>query len=136
MKIKISLDNAEAIESALSAVNGKSSVHAFTTAQEIVDAAADAEGRLAGLSIPVSKRQGASAGVLSGGSVVNAYKYKRTATYVRMVRGSQHWFIAFIQKQTLFPNNHGGLYIFLSDSQDSIAVQQLRMQYTVMCKGE
>lgn len=129
--IKITADNAAAIEAALSAVNGKATAHTYTTAQEIIELAKRAESTLFNLLDRKADMKGAVMTATSGGSMPNSYKYSRTVTHVKMERRSADWWLVAVEAGSLFPNQHGGIDMTLTKEQDARAIEVLRKQYYV-----
>jgi len=134
MKLKISdnpTDQAR-IEDALRRVNGQADRHTYSSASEIIAIAQEAEKKLDQLLIPKKNRAGAIATKTSGRKVPRAYKYHRVATYVKLVRGSQEWFLTFVAKVNVFPDNPGrNLLLTLTQEQDKIAIEAFRKGYHV-----
>jgi len=134
MKLKISdnpTDQAR-IEDALRSVNGQADRHTYSSASEILAIAQEAEEKLDRLGLPKKNRAGAVATKTSGSKMPKAYKYSRIATYVKLVRGSQEWFLTFVAKVNVFPDNPGrNLSLTLTQEQDKIVVEIFRKSYHV-----
>lgn len=121
-------DLAAKIEAALAAVNGKADRHAYTTAREIFELAKQAEEKLDSLGIQKAERPGAVMYSISGGSVPNAYKYVRKATWVKLERRPSGWWIVKIE-QAVARKEGGSDSLCLTKAQDEKAVTNFRKQY-------
>lgn len=106
--------NAEAIEAALKAVNGRADKHAITTFSEIAALAERAEKHLDECGISRTNRVGTLRRRTSGGSVAKSYRYKRFATFVELRREKDGWRLIDAEQVELWPNEDGnyGRYIF------------------------
>ena len=104
MKIKIHEKNRAAIQAALSEVNGRATAHT-ATARDVLHLSEFAEAKLA--SVAKKRRVGATAKLVSGGAVANAYKYQRTVTQVSIERGARDWYITAATTRTAWPNESG-----------------------------
>lgn len=130
--IKITADNAVAIEAALSAVNGNATKHTYTTADEIIDLAERAESTLFYMLARKADMKGAVLTATSGGgSMPNSYKYSRTVTHVKMERRSADWWLVAVESGSLFQNQCGGTNMTLTKEQDARAIEVLRKQYSI-----
>lgn len=92
-KIKISVQNAAAIEAALAGVNGRAAAHTFVAAEQVIRCAERAEAMLAALGLPAGARSGATSASVSGDALSRAYKYTRTITSITLTRGGTAWFL-------------------------------------------
>ena len=122
----------EKIETMLKEVNGKSTEHAFTSFNEIFQLALSAERKLEHLNIPKKARNRAFCRAVSSGPVAKAYKCRRNGTRVELVRNSKDWFFTKASHETLWPNQGGNFSVYLTESQDEIAVKHFRSQYYIM----
>ncbi len=132
--IKITTDNAAAIEAALKAVNGKALQHAYAVAYEIEGLAEDAEKQLESLGLPKSGRVGASWTQTSGGKVSNSYAKKchsRTATAVRLERRSTGWFLIEAKKVEVGQSGGGAGLLTLTQAQADDATRRFRARFAV-----
>ena len=128
--IKINANNATAIEAALSAINGRATAHAYTSAAEIIAIASNMEKRLETLGISKKDRPGARAHSVSGGRVANAYKYSRQGTSVTIARQGADWYLTHIAAWTVYKEG-GSTTLELTPAQDAAAVRELRSAYSV-----
>lgn len=128
--IKVTAANATAIETALAAVNGKATAHAYTTAQEIIDLAERAESQLEGLGIIKSARSGAVLISASGDAVPNSYKYSRIGTRIELRRKSSDWYLTDAAQWTIYKTG-GSTQMVLTKAQDELAIAALRKQYSI-----
>jgi len=134
LKLKISDNPADQakIEDALRRVNGRATCHTYSSASEIIAIAKEAEEKLDQLGLPKKYRSGVVAEKTSGSKVPKAYKYNRIATYVKMKRGSRNWFLTFVAKVNVFPDNpERNLSLTLTQEQDKIVVEIFRKSYHV-----
>jgi hypothetical protein len=129
--IKITTANKGAIESALLAINGKATVHAFTRSSELQSAANAAEAQLAKLGLPVSARKGAIVLVASGQKLPSAYKYKVRVTHATIVRGATGWTLTELSSVQTW--HGGGSMLVLTAAQDERIVAGVRNSYRI-CK--
>jgi hypothetical protein len=136
MKIKITSTtdlNAlnASLASALASANGKASAHTASIS-DLIDAAAAAERQLAALGLPPSRRVGAQASHVSGGSVPNSYKFRRRVTYSTLTRGASDWFLTFCTSADAWPSVGGGTSILIPASADEYLVAKFRDRYAVI----
>lgn len=134
--IKVTADNATAIEAALAEVNGKATAHAYTTVQEIIEIAERGEKKLESLGVIKSARKGAGVWATSGGMVANSYKYSRTVTHVKLERRSADWWLVEVSTASLFPNQGGMFHTRLTEAQDQMAIAALRKEYGIIKTAE
>jgi len=138
MKLKISdnpTDQAK-IEDALRSVNGTASCHTYSSASDILAIAQEAEARLDQLGLPKKDRTGAVATKTSGSKMPKAYKYRRIATYVKLVRGSRDWYLTCALKVEIYPDTPDRrLSIILTEEQDKLAVETFRKSYHVQASS-
>jgi len=128
-QIRIDPANANSIEAALKAVNGKATAHTYTAYAEIKNLADFGERRLERMEVPKSGRAGASVTGVSGDKMPNAYKHARQATVARVERRSAGWYLAHVGEATLWPQQGGGLRLSLTATQDADAVRRFRSTY-------
>lgn len=129
--VLITETNAEAIEFALTAVNGRATAHCYTTFGEIRDEAERAERKLSDLLEAKSKRVGARYISQSGGKVASSYRHSRAITRVTLKRGAKGWYLEAVAQGLLWPNETGGAYLRLTPAQDCAIVAAVRQRYTV-----
>ena len=128
--IKITPDNAQAIESALHDVNGRSTSHAYTKYAEIAAVADDAEKTLGELLFK-KDFSGAVWRETSGSVVANCYRGTRNGTAIAIERRSAAWFLVEIGQVPLFTNGGGRGHLTLTLLQDAAATAKLRARYSV-----
>ena len=120
-----------ALAAALAHANGKASAHTADLT-DLVEAAADAEQQLVALGLPPSRRVGAQASHISGGSVPNSYKFRRRVTYSTLTRGASDWFLTFCTSADAWPSVNGGTSILIPASADEYLVAKFRDRYSVI----
>jgi hypothetical protein len=130
--IKLTIDNADAIVTALKAVNGKAKEHTFTTASHVIELADLAEGRLDKLGIPKAMRQGARYMAESGEILPARYQYAATTTMVRIDRRSGAWWLTMVQASKLYPKSRPASDLFLTAAQDAHAIEVMRRAYAII----
>jgi hypothetical protein len=128
--LKITAENAQAIEDALREANGRAAEHTYTTYEEIEKIAARAERLLGGYISAVARYAGARYKSTSGGSVPNAYKFTRTATAVTLERRKAGWYLTEIRPTKIYKKG-GNEALLLTPEQDAEAVVNLRKGYQV-----
>jgi len=103
--IKITRQNATAIEAALRAVNGMATAYTFSTYFEIEATAAEAERRLSELGIAKSRHVGSMFACTSGSAVPGAYAKKgalRVVTRIAIERRPAGWYLTKISRAEVF----------------------------------
>jgi len=134
MKLKISdnpIDMAK-IDEVLQSINGEASMHTYSSASEIIAIAQQAEAKLDRLLLPKKYRAGAVAEKTSGGKMPTSYGYRRIATRVELTRGARDWYLTYVLRIEVFPDNPGRhLFLILTQEQDKIAVENFRKSYHV-----
>lgn len=128
--IKVTEENAAAINAALKTANGKATGHTYTEFSSIAHIAALAEKKLETLLGGKASWTGAVVNDRSGDELPNAYKYKRICTSVKIVRKSTCWVLESVKAVDGY-NNMVKLHITLTKDQDEIAVKRVRASYTV-----
>jgi hypothetical protein len=131
MKIKIVEENAEKIEAALKAVNGRATGHTFTDFSSIEEVAEKAEEALDDLDMPASYRRGARYCADSGSPVANAYQSARKGTHITIERGTKGWYLVAVETRWLYPDQGGQSWLYLTEGQDEALVKRLRRNYTI-----
>lgn len=129
--IKIDINNKDKLEAELKAVNGKAWDHAFTLFGELAECMAAAEKGLAGLQIPTYLRTGAVWQEASGQAMPKAYRWPRSATWIRLLRKQTGWFLTDVQPCKIYASG-GYRRLYLTQEQDEFAVQALRKQYSLL----
>lgn len=127
----VNVNDVVAIEVALKRINGKSVAHTYTTHFEIDHVAAAAEQKLQTLGLPKADRIGAKVVATSGEKVPNAYKYSRQATIVILLRKSSGWFLVDTAGTDLYPGQHGGSKVILTQRQADKAHEVFARQFSV-----
>lgn len=128
--IRIIEKNKAAIVSALAAVNGKATAHAWTTYADIEYLSKVAEKQVIDLVGSQKAAVGARMTATSGGKVANAYRYSRSGTWAVIDRRSTGWFLISVDHRTLYLSG-GTRELILTAAQDRRAVEVLRTKYTV-----
>ena len=132
--LKITPENAAAIEAALAKVNGRGSRYAiarFDGCDGVNAEAYRAERKLEALGIPKSKRAGARFEVCSGGSVAKNYPYPRNVTSLVLLRRGPGWYLVEARGHALFSDQTGYGRLSLTAGQDAAAVALFRKAYEV-----
>ena len=120
MKIKL-----EKCAAALAAVNGDARAHTYTP-YTLDQVAARAEAQLDALGLTQAQRAGAVVHCTSGGSVPNAYKYRRALTRATLTRTSGGWWLTAAS----CVNGWAGFEaLYLTEQQDAAAIAHLRKGY-------
>jgi hypothetical protein len=128
--IKITAENAGAIEAALANVNGRASAHTFTAFDQIEALALRGEEKLEELGIPKSARNGAIYDASSGGSVAKRYKSARLITLVQLQRKTAGWYLVAVGVATVWPSGYTGKTgLTLTAEQDVLAFAVFRENY-------
>jgi hypothetical protein len=130
--IKITTENAAAIEAALAAANGRATEHTYTDFDEIAYLAKEAEKSLHRLLGAERHFKGAQYLSVSGAEVPKSYKYRRNATAVKIERKGAGWYL--IAAWGVLVDYRGGRRdtLDLTSQQDQRAVERLRSGYSVM----
>ena len=129
MKIKINDKNIAALQAAVEKSNGSATAHTFRSWHSLLECARQAEAKLDHLGLKKGSRAGAIATATSGGSIPNAYKYKRVTGIAVMVRGSSAWFLVDLSTAESFRRTAGDTYISLTAAQDAEVTAKFRAQY-------
>jgi len=130
--IKVEYKNSAAIETALRAVNGKRDSHTFYLSHQIDRIAAEAEEKIAALSIAKKYRAGATYVAQSGEELPSAYKYAAATTTVTIARTSGGWYITDIKASTLYPRSKPVRSLHITQEQDAIAIAAIRNGYQII----
>lgn len=133
--IRICIENSNAIEAALKAINGRASVHAYTSMYEIEQIAIAATAALTSI-LPVKDHVGAEYASTSGDKMPNAYARKgwapRSCTRIVISRRASGWFLIDIRVEYVYPSSHGASYLRLTPDQDEKARTRFATQYSVI----
>ncbi|MES2999482.1 MAG: hypothetical protein V4787_02225 [Pseudomonadota bacterium] len=113
--IKISLEDAEAIEVGLRSANGKATNHVLTTVAQIIMWAERCEKKLESIQIPQDKREGA---VFKVTAEKTGYRFGRKGTVVQIVRGPVDWFLISARREEM-PRNGRQDSMKLTTEQDA-----------------
>jgi len=130
--IKIEYKNHAIIESELRAINGKKGSHTFYLSHQIDRIAAEAEEKIAALSIAKKHRAGATYVAQSGEELPSAYKYGAATTTVTIARTSGGWYITDIRASTLYPRSKPARSLHITQEQDAIAIAAIRNGYKII----
>ncbi len=133
MKIKVEQKNAEIIESALKAVNGRATQHTYTGFYQIDAVAAFGEKDVLALVGSKKAAVGAVVESTSGMKVSNAYAKRarvRVGTTVTLERCATGWFLVGVAAAEIFQEG-GKDRLTLTEAQDAAAGARLRSQYRV-----
>jgi hypothetical protein len=128
--IKIDHKNADKIEAALKAVNGKSTAHTFTTFGFVSMHAIDAKYRLETIGLAKKYQRHARVVCASGHPLPSAYKYPRAATELVFVFGATGVFLESVRSVAIYADG-GKTTVTLTAEQDAQAVATLRKRYTI-----
>jgi hypothetical protein len=132
--IRITEANADAIEAALKAVNGRTETWAYTAFIEIENLSKTAEAHLEALGLPKAQRAGARWVETSGCAVANSCAKNgssRAATRVTLERRAIGWFLLYACATTISAGGGGKGALILTAKQDAEAVRRLRASYSV-----
>jgi hypothetical protein len=129
--IKITTENAAAIEAALKAVNGKAIMHTITTYAEVAREIGYGEKRLEDLGLPKAARGGAVFMTWSATLLPNAYRYMATGTELRLERRSGAWWLADVGTWQFGSKTSTKRRMTLTPAQDAKAIEVLRREYSV-----
>ncbi|KAA0677636.1 hypothetical protein [Roseomonas genomospecies 6] len=121
-RIKITAENADALEAALKAGQGRAQVNTFSV-ERLVRVAEKAEEELADL-LPKAERKGARFVRRDAGPAANAYSYKQGATKVTIERGSSAWYLLDIERVEAHPRQPGLSDLLLTPAQKAEAVRR------------
>lgn len=130
LNIKVTKENTSAIESALKAANGRAKGHTYTVYSEVEGIANAYEKKVIALVGAKARAIGAKVSFQSGDELPNAYKYKRLVTVGAIERRASGWFLISLGCVEGY-NEAGREKLVLTKSQDGVAIEQLRKQYSV-----
>jgi hypothetical protein len=83
------------------------------------------------LGLPKKKRIGAGFTFESGRKLPSSYKYRRTITRARLVRGAREWFVREISTVEVWPSFGGGSLLMLTQSQADCVVSEFKKKFRV-----
>jgi hypothetical protein len=127
MKIKVTSNK---LPGALALANGKCTAHTARLS-DFHEAALRAEAELSGLKLPKRKRIGAGFVFESGKKLPSSYKYRRTITRARLVRGARDWFLSEISTVEVWPSCGGGSILILTQSQADCAIAEFKQKFRI-----
>lgn len=130
---RVVAENRSTIFEALAGVNGRATSHAYCTYDDIENLAEAAEKALVGLGMSRRDRAGAVYVSTSGSPVANAYKYRRTATRVTLLRRPGGWYLEHIEGALIYAQGGGRATLTLTPEQDARVVEVRRERYVVRC---
>ncbi len=130
MKIKVTSNK---LSHALASANGKCTAHTARLS-DFSEATLQAEMELADLKLPKKRRIGAEFIFESGSKLPSSYKYRRTITRARLVRGARNWFVSEISTVEVWPSVGGGSLLFLTQSQADCAIAEFKEKFRVIAK--
>ena len=100
--MKIRIDKQQEIQAALDAVNGRATRHVIGH-PTCVAVAQRAEKWLESRGCPKKARKGTRVEFTPEGPSASSYGYTCKSTWVRLERGSQHWFVTAAAEETIYP---------------------------------
>jgi hypothetical protein len=130
MKIKVTSNK---LPGAIALANGKCTAHTARLS-DFLGSALRAEMELADLKLPKKRRIGAEFVFESGNKLPSSYKYRRTITRARLVRGARDWFVTSICTVEVWPSCGGGSLLSLTQSQADCVVSEFRQKFRVIEK--
>lgn len=110
-------------------VNGKSTAHTYTTADEVIKLATLAENKVVDLLGSQKAAFGTVAFSKSGCAVANAYRNTRIGTVVILRRHSTGWFLTNTAQCILFKEGGFEIKLRLTAEQDTQPIEVLRRKY-------
>jgi len=128
--IKVTRNNATAIEAALREVNGKATAHTFSDYFEIEATATEAERRLSELGIAKSRHVGARLACTSGG----AYAKKgalRVVTRIAIERRQSGWYLTKVSREW-FQQGGGPGQLYVTAAQRDEAWANVAAKFVVL----
>lgn len=100
--MKISMTSPAKITAAIATAEGRATARCVT-AEDIIDAAADAESNLKDAGVLRTMRQGAVARL----GPANSYEYAAEGTYATLTRGGKSWFLTDIRRRYVGATAYG-----------------------------
>lgn len=132
--IKITAENAAAIEAALAEGNGRARAHTFTCAAEIIHEAEAAESQVADLDLPQSKRAGARYIAYSCTSTLpTSYRYSAIGTRVTLRRRTGGWYLESVGRYDIY-SGHGSApkdRLYLTQEQADEVTRRFQARFSV-----
>jgi len=127
-KIKISSDNRDKVEAALSLVNGRST--SFTiTSYEAVCMVVDRCSKM--LCLPKKAWIGIDMVYVPAGPSAKAYKYAAKSTQLTLKRGSTDWFLEHVAEAQVFPCSKERFSIHIDPRQAEAIMAKAMEQFTI-----
>lgn len=130
--IRITPENAAAIQAILKQANGNAAEHAFTTFAEINAIARRAESQLEDFGLPLRNRIGAQWIETSGGAVGRRYRYARRATKVHLLRRPTGWYLVEVMQAKIYESPGKTEKIKVTRAQEAEIVKRVRAQFEVL----
>ena len=127
--IKITSENIQALDFAISQVNGNAKAHTITVS-DILLFSVWADNQLKDLLGNKKDMPGAMARYRSGSALPNAYKYSRKVNQITIYRNSKGWWLT----NALLVDargDAGAMRVVLTEAQDAIAKAKFSKQYEV-----
>ena len=127
--IKITPENIQALDFAISQVNGNAKAHTITVS-DILLFSVWADNQLKDLLGNKKHMPGAMARYRSGSALPNAYKYSRKVNQITIYRNSKGWWLT----NALLVDargDAGAMRVVLTEAQDAIAKAKFSKQYEV-----
>ena len=134
-EIKITQSNSKKIEAVLREINLKSTAHTYVRYDDIENLTADAETRLVNLLGAKKHFVGARFDATSGATVPHSYKYAREATRVTLMCKASGWFLTDAVSTVIY-KDAGKKILRLTESQDAIACEKLRTNYSLQALSD
>ena len=134
-ELKITQSNSKKIEEALREINLKSTAHTYVSFAQIESLVQDAESRLTNLIGAKKHFVGARFDATSGATVPNSYTYSRDATCVTLTRKSSGWYLVDVVSTVIY-KDAGKKTLRLTESQDAIACEKLRTNYSLQALSD
>lgn len=131
MKIKIVKENAEKIELALKATNGKAGAHTFTTFSQVFDELENFEKFLNRLFSNKKDKSGAILTTESWGPAAAAYNNIAITTRIKILYSNGAYWLVGISRSNQWPSQKPMHIYTLTKEQDICAVENLRKKYQI-----
>ena len=127
--IKITPENIQALDFAISQVNGNAKAHTITVS-DILLFSVWADNQLKDLLGNKKHMPCAMARYRSGSALPNAYKYSRKVTQITIYRKAKDWWLVSAVLDDA-RNDAGAMRVVLTEAQDAIAKAKFSKQYEV-----
>ncbi|TBG52640.1 hypothetical protein [Rhizobium leguminosarum] len=122
MKIKLTDENRDKVETAFNQANGRAQANTLR-AFVAYEVAKEAEQMLEARGIPKSRRKGAAA-FYSPSGPARAYKYAMTTTCLRIERGAEGWHLVDVTRIGIRAGHNGGTRLIITKPQVEIITKQ------------